>query len=106
MSIERIAEIAKKGDGLCKKLLKGAGEQLGIKAAYLVNLLNPDMIIIGGGFEKAGDAFIGPVKETVNTWAADEAAKTVRIMPSQAGEDVVALGAACIAMREVILAEL
>ncbi len=92
---------ARDGDKLATELLENAGVNLGIRIAYLVNLFNPEVVVIGGGIERAGSLFLEPVRKTVRRYAFEEAANTVKIVPSQLGEDAVALGAASIVIREV-----
>lgn len=102
INLDSIIEAAKKyNDEVAIKLLKKAGQNIGIKAAYLINFLNPDMVIIGGGLERAGDIFLSSVRETVRKWAVKEAADVVKIIPSQIGEEAVAFGAANFAMLGV-----
>lgn len=101
ISIDTVIEAAKDGDKLAMDLLENAGINLGIRIAYLVNLINPEVVVIGGGVERAGSLFLDPIRKTVRRHAFEEASSTVRIVPSQLGEDAVALGAASIVIREV-----
>jgi len=96
-----IFQAAQLGDELAEHLVSEAGKRLGVKIAYLVNLLNPQLVIIGGGIEKAGDKFLDVVKETVSKWAFEEMASAVKIVPSRLGEDSVALGAASLVVRNI-----
>jgi len=78
-----------------------AAKRLGIKVAFLINLLNPEMIIIGGGLEDAGDDFLKEVNNTVNDWAFGESTEGLRIVYSQLRENSVALGAASLVIQRV-----
>jgi len=95
-----VLDAAKAGDALARELLEHAAMQLGIRIAYLVNLLNPSIVIIGGGFEKAGSMLLEPVWRSVKKYAYEEPASLVDILPAQLGENAVALGAACWVIRE------
>ncbi|MBI3331272.1 MAG: ROK family protein, partial [Candidatus Omnitrophica bacterium] len=77
--------------------------QLGIRIAYLVNLLNPDVVVIGGGLEQAGSLLLEPVWRAVKKYAYEEPASLVDILPAQLGENAVALGGACWVIREVFI---
>lgn len=101
--IENIIEAAKSGDTLAIELLEDASVNLGIRVAYLVNLFNPEIVIIGGGIEKAGSLFLEPLRRTVRKWAFEEPANVVKIIPAKLGEDSVALGAASIIIRNVFI---
>jgi len=81
--------------------LETAAKRLGIKIAYLVNLFNPQIVVIGGGFEEAGEDFLKQVNSTVKDWAFREATEDLKIVFSQLKENAVALGAATLVMQRV-----
>lgn len=81
--------------------LENAARRLGIKIAYLVNLLNPQIVVIGGGLEEAGDRFLNKVSETVRDWAFREATEDLKVIYSRLRENAVALGAASLVTRKV-----
>ena len=99
--LKHIFQAAKESDPLALELLDQAAKQLGIKIAYLVNFLNPEVVIIGGGLEEAGDVFLNTVRSTVSAWAFEEMVSKVRIVYSTLGENAVSLGAASLLMRQV-----
>ena len=101
ISLRHIFQAAKENDPLPVELLNRAAKQLGIKIAFLVNLLNPEAVIIGGGLEEAGGVFLNTVRSTVNDWAFEETASSARIVYSTLGENSVSLGAASLVMRQV-----
>jgi predicted NBD/HSP70 family sugar kinase len=101
IGLRHIFQAAKENDVLAAGLVEGAARQLGIKAAYLVNLLNPEVVIIGGGLEEAGERFLNIVRSVVNEWAFEEMAQAARIVYSTLGENAVSLGAASLMMRRV-----
>lgn len=103
LNIDNIIEAAKSGDTLAIDLLEDAAVNLGIRVAYLVNLFNPEIVIIGGGVEKSGSLFLEPLRRTVRKWAFEEPANIVKIIPAQLGTDSVALGAASIVIRHVFV---
>ena len=100
---EGIIEAAKKGDKLALELLERAGQNLGIRIAYMINFLNPTMIIIGGGMETAGDILFEPIKTAVKKFAFEEPTAIVKIVPSFLGENAIVMGAAALATREVFI---
>jgi glucokinase len=69
--------------------------------ANLVSLLNPQMIVLGGGLMQAGDLFLEPLRHEMLEWAQPIAAQQVRIELSRLGEDAGLLGAARLAFLEV-----
>ena len=101
ISLKHIFNAARENDPLASELLDGAAKQFGIKVAYLVNLLNPEVVVVGGGLEQAGERFLNVVKSTVDAWAFEEMSSQVRIVYSTLGENAVSLGAASLVMRQV-----
>jgi predicted NBD/HSP70 family sugar kinase len=81
--------------------LKKAARRLGIRVAYIANLLNPEMIVIGGGFEEAGEEFLNEVAATIKAWAFREVTEDLKIVYSQLRENAVALGTASLVMQRV-----
>lgn len=100
---EMVVEAAKKGDKTARDLVACAGRHLGVRIAYMVNLFNPEVVVIGGGVEKAGDVFMDEVKAAVKKLAFEEHASMAKIMPSLLEEKAVVLGAAALAAREVFI---
>ncbi|MCX5709813.1 MAG: ROK family transcriptional regulator [Candidatus Omnitrophica bacterium] len=88
-------------DPIAQAALDLAAKRLGIKVAYLVNVLNPEVAVIGGGFEEAGEDFLNKVSSTVKEWAFREAADNLKIVYSQLRENSVALGAASLVMQKM-----
>jgi glucokinase len=61
----RIYELGAAGDALCVEVFRRVGMYLGIAIAGLVNVLNPEVIVIGGGAAKGWDLFAGPMREEI-----------------------------------------
>lgn len=78
-----------------------AGTKLGAKIAYLVNLFNPQVVIVGGYFHHLGDVFLDSIRRTVSRWAFRESANLVRVIDGTLGEDAVAQGAASLVIESV-----
>jgi predicted NBD/HSP70 family sugar kinase/predicted transcriptional regulator len=81
--------------------LERAAQRLGIKIAHLVNLLNPQVVVIGGGFEEAGEEFLNKVNQTVRDWAFRQATDNLKIVFSPLRENAVAQGAASLIMQKI-----
>lgn len=98
-----VIEASKAGDKLANDLLEAAGRHLGKKIAFLVNLLNPEVVVIGGGVEQAGSVFMDSVKRTVHAWSREEAVRNLRIVPSRLGENAVAMGAISLVLQRIFM---
>ena len=100
MTVTKAVEM---GDAFAASLLKDAGIRLGRKAAFLVNLLNPEVLIIGGGVETGGALLLDAIRDTVKQYSVPEATEKLRIIPSQLGENAVALGAAALVAQNYFI---
>lgn len=91
---EKITQAAKKKDNLAIEIWKEAGVHLGTALAGVVNLLNPDKIIIGGGLAQAGHFLFKPLRQTIQKRAMNIPAKKVKVLKARLGEDAGLIGAA------------
>lgn len=98
-----VTSCAAEGDAFAVKLLEDAGRELGHKVAQLVNLLNPETIIVGGGLEMGGIPFVDAVRREIKRCAIREATEKLKVMPSQLGEDCVPLGAAALVIQNYFI---
>ncbi len=89
-----IVNLARKGNRIGMKILSEAGQYLGAALANLVDILNPEMIVLGGGVSAAGPLLIKPAVETMRRWAQPLAVKQVRVVRSRLGVRAGLLGAA------------
>ncbi len=103
INLNLVIEASKAGDKLANELLENAGSQLGKKIAFLVNLLNPEVVVIGGGVEQAGSIFMDSAKRTVHSWAREENIRNLKIVPARLGENAVAMGAACLVLQRIFM---
>jgi N-acetylglucosamine repressor len=101
ISFRDFVRAVKEKDALALKVVEEGGYALGKKIAFLVNLLNPEIIVIGGGVENCGAPLLDAIKSAVKEWAVEEAASRAKIIPSAFGENAVALGVVGIVAREV-----
>lgn len=100
ISFQEIVQLSNKGFVSVESILKKAAKRLGIKIAYFLNLMNPELVIIGGGIEELGGQFIDIVRATVSDWVFEEVFSSAKIVPSRLGDNAVALGAASLVTRE------
>lgn len=93
-----IAMAAEAGDALSIKVLEETGEILGSVLATLVNALNPQAIIIGGGISNAGELILGPARSTMLRMAYSIPAKDVKVLKAELGNDAGLVGSASLAV--------
>lgn len=101
LSFKEIVRGVKERDPLVLKIVQEVGAALGRKIAFLVNFLNPEIVVIGGGIEDCGAPLLDAVKTAIKEWSVEEASSQVKIIPSAFGENAVALGVVGIVAREV-----
>lgn len=89
-----------RGDRGLLRLLDDTARTLGIAVANLVNLLNPDVVVLGGELGETQDMLLAPVREVVDRMALPGAAARVRIVSSLLGSRAEALGAVALALRQ------
>ena len=95
-----VAEAARRGDRLALEIWEETGEYLGIAVANLINMYNPEIIIIGGGVTQAGKLLFEPIKRTVKKRALLGPSKIAKIVPATLGDDVSIIGAASLALEK------
>ncbi len=82
------------GDEAARKVYVTMGRYLGITLAGLINVFNPEMIVIGGGMEAGWEAFIGPLKAEVSERAFSTPASRVELVRSSLRDNAGLLGVA------------
>ena len=98
---EIISEAYRKGDKFAKKVWIDVGEKIGIGLAGVVNLLNVEKIVIGGGVAEAGKILFDSIKRTINMRAMKLPAKTVKVVKAKLGYDAGLIGAATLVLYEL-----
>ncbi len=101
LDLKNVFHAARLKNAVALGVLEKAAKRLGIKVASLVNLLNPEAVVIGGGFEEAPDEFLNTVKSTVSDWAFRESTGNLKIVYAQLRENAVAMGAASLVLERV-----
>ena len=93
----RLLELAKEGDEKAIGILDGMGRRLGAGIGSLVNIFDPELIAIGGGFAVAGDFVLDPAREVMGREVLAPEADQVRIVRAELGADAGLIGAGLIA---------
>jgi glucokinase len=97
ITAEKVGMAAQGGDSLALEVISQAATYLGVGMVNLVNIFNPEMIIVGGGVVRTGDLFLEPARQVVEERAFRLSAQAVRIVPTQLGDNAAVLGAAVFA---------
>ncbi len=97
ITAEEVSLAAQGGDSLALEVISKAATYLGIGMVNLVNIFNPEMIIVGGGMSKMGNLLLNPARQVVRERAFSLSAQAVCVVPAQLGDDAGVLGAAVFA---------
>lgn len=89
---------AKKGDKVARNIVAACGKKLGIALAILVDVLNPDRIVIGGLAMRLGDTLLEPARKSLHEEALAPALAVCTVVPATLGESIGDVAALCIAM--------
>lgn len=98
-TVEDVAEAAAAGDALSRELLAEAGRQLGVAASWLLNLTNPQVLVLAGGLTAAGDPLLDHLRSAVELHVLPQVRERVDIRMSQLGSDAEIRGAVLLAMQ-------
>ena len=83
---EHVLAAARTGDALALELVQETAYYMGWGIANLVNILNPDIVLLGTIAVAAGDLLLDPIRETVSKFAMTRPAEVVHIAPAQLGD--------------------
>jgi len=88
-----VAKAAESGDPVAKRIFEITGEYIGLGLVSVINLLNPEKVIVGGGVAECGELLLEPIRRTVKQRAMKIAGETVEIVPAQLGNSAGVIGA-------------
>lgn len=97
---KHISKAADKGDAAAIKTFEQVGFYLGVGLAGVVNLLNLEMIVVGGGIARAGDLILEPARKAMKEYSLEDLGKSVQIVPAKLGNQAGLMGAAHLARLE------
>jgi len=97
LTCERIMQAAREDDDLAQAVLRETGVFLGMALASTINLLNVEMVVIGGGVMTSGELLIEPIREETRKRTIPPAFNCCRIVAGQLGQDAGIVGAAMLA---------
>src|SRR5262249_30753050 len=99
LTLVRLLELAAAGDPACRRAVADAGRQIGVSMAAVCNILNPELIIVGGHLSEAGDLLLGPLRESLRRYAVWAAAGSVGVVRGVLGERAEMLGALALVLQ-------
>jgi glucokinase len=97
-------ELAHDGDAVARDVVEEVGRHLGVGIGNVVNVLNPEVVVVGGGVIAAGDLLLEPARRVVAERALAPSRDQVRIVPTRFGDASGMIGAGLLA-RDLLEAE-
>lgn len=91
-----VADAARAADPAALAILTRAGDALGAAIGALINIFNPDLIVIGGGLAELGDLLLGPARATIPSFSFRAQREHARVIPAALGDDAGLFGAAAL----------
>lgn len=101
ISLEELSALARKGNKKAKGIWIKAAEHLGVALAGMVNVLNLDAVILGGGIANAGSILFRKTRKTLRMRAMSVQARRVKVLKARLGSDAGMVGAALL-VKEVM----
>ncbi len=98
---EDVYRAAREGNIRAANVMQEMGRMLGIGIANLINIFNPERIVIGGGVKDAWSLFIDTTRTEIRKRAFEVPAERTEIVPSKLGDDAGMVGAAAAALQKV-----
>lgn len=93
IDVRELAEAARKGDIESQEILEQAGSVIGIAIAGMINMLNPGVVVIGGGVAEVGDLLTTPIRKIVKERSLPASEHTVKITTAMLGRRSTLIGA-------------
>ncbi|MBR4969431.1 MAG: ROK family protein, partial [Alistipes sp.] len=100
--IDDIVNAARNDDNLSIELIEEAGEKVGKAVAFLINIFNPESVIVGGNLAAAGDYIMLPLKSATNKYSLSLVYKDTKFRVSKMGANANAWGVAML-MRNLVI---
>jgi predicted NBD/HSP70 family sugar kinase len=99
-TVAALVAAARDGDLACARVLADAGETLGAALAAVLNILNPDRVVLGGELGDAGELVLGSLRERLARNALASAVGSASVVPGELGLRAEALGAVLLVLTE------
>jgi glucokinase-like ROK family protein len=97
-----VGEAAAHGDMVAMAVLRAAAAKIGLTLASVVSLLNPSLIVLGGGVSRIGDAFLAEIRTAIYRRSLPLATRNLPIVTSELGADAGVIGASILAARSLL----
>ncbi len=102
LSVDGVVKAAEESDDAALNALEKVGQQLGMGIANLVNIFNPELVVLGGALNLAGDFLMPVVEETVQAHTLPQPHQIVRLARSAHGADACVMGTVALVLDDIL----
>jgi predicted NBD/HSP70 family sugar kinase/DNA-binding transcriptional ArsR family regulator len=100
MTVQRMLDLARAGDIGCRRVIADAGRAIGRAVSMLINVLNPELVVVGGDLAAAGDLLLDGVRDSIARAALPSAAEAAGVVTGVLGDRAQILGAIALVISE------
>jgi glucokinase-like ROK family protein len=102
MTVDTVVEAARYGDKIALSALREVGSHMGVGISNLINIFNPELVVVGGALSPASPWLIPMIQDQIRINALQPLLKTVNIIPSELGVDSCVMGAIALVLDNVL----
>jgi predicted NBD/HSP70 family sugar kinase len=100
VTVQRLLELVAEGDRGARRAVVEAGDAVGRALSMVVNVLNPELVVVGGDLAQAGDILLSPIAAAIERHSVAPAAAAVRVTAGTLGPRAEVLGAAALILAK------
>jgi glucokinase len=97
-----IADAAEAGDAVALEVFEETGYYVGLGIASIINLLSPELVVIGGGVAQAGERILDPIRRATKANAIQTLLDACPIVPAKLGDDAGIYGGASLILDKIV----
>lgn len=101
---DQLLDLVASGDRGARRAVADAGEAVGMVVSWIVNVLNPELVVIGGELAAAGDVLLDPIRACIHRHSVADAAASVSVTTGILSDRAEVLGAAALILAQSPLA--
>jgi glucokinase-like ROK family protein len=102
LTFNQVVDCALQGDELCRSAMEQVGENLGTGIADLVNIFNPQMVVIGGAFNYGREIILPVLEKTIANETLPDVRQDLHVIVSEQGADATVLGAIAVVLDDIL----
>lgn len=93
LTLRDVVTRASRGDAVCRRVIEDCGRYLGLALANLVNLINPEVVVLGGQLSRVAELVLGPMRAALDRCAIPSAAASVELRTAALDSNADIIGA-------------